>query len=370
MINTVPLTPGQLLPCLETLHALKMPAYLHGAPGIGKSSIIRDFAAQKGLKLEVLILSQIEAADLRGLPALDAISKRTTWYPPEFLPSDGAGILFLDELSAAEPRLQVAAYQLILDRRVGDYQLPPDWWVVGAGNAPDDGAISFDMGSALSDRLVHFKVVPSAREWIVWGQNHRIAPEVLAFIQVKPDFLESNGLQQQNGQLIGPTPRSWERVSRVIERENSRATREFLVAGIVGEAASAEFFLVLEELADLAPIEDILSAAGEKNAGEKNGHEKLDAMLPRTLAGLYGLTYSLTATVSDVESARATMRVLIRVGEIEDAPGAALPRAEVQALAMELLLERAAKRGFLLELGETPEYEIYRETARQIVEIN
>ncbi len=359
MINTVPLTPGQLLPCLETLHALKMPAYLHGAPGIGKSSIIRDFAAQKGLRLETLILSQIEAADLRGLPALDPISRRTTWYPPEFLPADGAGILFLDELSAAEPRLQVAAYQLILDRRVGEYQLPPDWWVVGAGNAPDDGAISFDMGSALADRLVHFKVVPNAREWIKWGQNHRVSSEVLAFIQVKPDFLESNGLQQQNGQLIGPTPRSWERVSRVLEQEKSRSTREFLVAGIVGEAASAEFFLVLEELADLAPIDEILAASGAQ----------LDAMLPKTLPALYGLTYSLTATVVDLESARAAMRVLLRLGEIEDAPGHDLPRAEVQALAMELLLERAAKQGFLLELGETEEYATYREHARQIVEL-
>ncbi|HEX9997597.1 MAG TPA: AAA family ATPase [Abditibacterium sp.] len=359
MINTVPLTPAQLLPCLDALHSLKMPAYLHGAPGIGKSSIIRDFAVSRGLELKVLILSQIEAADLRGLPALDANTRRTVWYPPEFLPREGSGILFLDELSAAEPRLQVAAYQLILDRRVGDYVLPPDWWVVGAGNAPDDGAISFDMGSALADRLVHFKVVPNAREWIAWGQNHGIAPEVLAFIQVKPDFLESNQLQQQNGQLIGPTPRSWERVSQVLNVEKSRATREYLLSGIVGEAASAEFFHVWEEIADLAPIADILAASGDK----------LDAMLPRTLPALYGLTYSLTAYVSDVETARAAMRVLIRLGEIEDPKGTELPRAEVQALAMELLFEKAGKAGFLLDLGETPEYEKYREKARQIVEI-
>jgi MoxR-like ATPase len=355
MINTVPLTPGKLLPCLETLHDLKMPAYLHGAPGIGKSSIIRDFAEQKCLPLHVVILSQIEAADLRGLPALDHKNKRTTWYPPEFLPSDGAGILFLDELSAAEPRLQVAAYQLILDRRVGDYVLPPDWWVVGAGNAPDDGAVSFDMGSALADRLVHFRVVPEPREWIRWGQNHNISPEVLAFIQVKPDFLESNQLQQQNGQLIGPTPRSWERVSRVLELEKTRSTREYIVSGIVGEAAAAEFFHVVEELADLAPIEDILNAP----------EAELDALLPTTLPSLYGLTYSLTAYVNDLERARAATRVLNRLGEIEDE----LPRAEIQALAMELLIEKVGKLGFSFLFGESPEYEQYRSKARQIVEL-
>ena len=355
MINTVPLTPGQLLPCLETLFELKMPAYLHGAPGIGKSSVIRDFAAQKGLELRVLVLSQIEAADLRGLPALDSASKRTVWYPPQFLPSQGAGILFLDELSAAEPRLQVAAYQLILDRRVGEYALPPDWWVLGAGNDPDDGAVAFDMGSALADRLVHFKVVPEAREWIRWGQTHAIAPEVLAFIQVKPDFLEGNQMQQQNGQLIGPTPRSWERVSQVLSRPNSRSTREYLLAGIIGEAATAEFFHVWEEIADLAPVEEILAAS----------EAELDALLPRTLPALYGLTYSLTAYVFDLETLRAAMRVLIRLGEKEDD----LPRAEIQALAMELLLEKAGKMGLLLDLGDSEEYAQYREKARQVVEL-
>lgn len=356
MINTAPLTPAKLLPCLHTLHALKMPAYLHGAPGIGKSSIIRDFAASRGLELIVLMLSQIEAADLRGLPALDHQTRRTRWYPPEFLPREGAGILFLDELSAAEPRLQVAAYQLILDRRVGDYRLPDDWWVVGAGNAPDDGALAFEMGTALADRLVHFKVAPEAKEWVRWGQNHGIAPEVLTFIQVKPDFLESNQLQQANNQLIGPTPRSWERVSRVIEAEKERANREFLVAGIVGEAAAAEFFHVVEEMKDLPPVEKILAAQGRE----------LDALLPKNLAGLYGLTYSIAGYVGDLKDAKNAMRALIRLGEIGDDN---LPRAEIQALAMELLFEKAGKRGFLLQLGQSEEYSQYREKARQIVEL-
>ena len=361
MINTFPLTPGKLLPCLDALWQLKMPSYLHGAPGIGKSTIIRDFADAHNLPLIVLMLSQIEAADLRGLPALDHQTQRTKWYTPEFLPrpNDGApqGILFLDELSAAEPRLQVAAYQLILDRRVGDYVLPDGWWVVGAGNDPDDGAVAFDMGTALADRLVHFKVVPEAREWIKWGQEHKIAPEVLTFIQVKPDFLEGNQGQQSAGQLIGPTPRSWERVSRVLSVEKERSAREYIVSGIVGQAAAAEFFHVVEEMAELPPLDELIKAEGKR----------LDAMLPKSLPGLYGLTYSLAAYVSDLDSARAAMRVLIRMGEIEDK--SELPRAEVQALAMELLLEKAGKLGFLLQLGDTPEYAQYRTKAREIVEL-
>ena len=357
MINTVPVTPGKLAPCLEVLWHLKMPAFLHGAPGIGKSSIIRDFAAQKGLHLQIVLLSQIEAADLRGLPALNHNTRQTEWYKPEFLPSEGAGILFLDELTGAEPRLQVAAYQLILDRRVGDYHLPPDWWVVGAGNAPDEGAVAYDMGTALADRLVHFKLVPEAREWIRWGTEHEIAPEVLTFIQVKPDFLESNQLQQANNQLIGPTPRSWERVSRVCHQESRRDLREYLVSGIVGEAAAAEFFHVVEEMKDLPPIEELIK--------HSNDAEKLGKMLPDTLSGLYGLTYSLAGFSTTLPDFEASMRVLEAMTQKDDD----LPRAEIQALAMELLFEKAGKRGLLYQLGDTPEYEKYREKARQITEL-
>ncbi len=357
MINTVPVTPNRVLQCLEPLYQLRLPAFLHGAPGIGKSSLIRDFAQAKGIDLQIVLLSQIEAADLRGLPALNHASQTTIWYRPEFLPTEGEGILFLDELTGAEPRLQVAAYQLILDRRIGEYRLPDGWWVVGAGNSPDDGAVAYDMGSALADRLVHFKVVAEPKEWIKWGQNHDIAPEVLTFIQVKPDFLESNQMQQAAGQLIGPTPRSWERVSRVMGAEPSRDAREFLVAGIVGEAAAAEFFHVVEELKDLPPMESLFDAVDDE--------KRLLKMLPRTLSGLYGLTYSLAAYSSALPDFQRSVRILEAMSRTEDD----LPRPEVQALAMELLLEKAGRLGLLFALGDTPEYGAYRKKAKEIVEL-
>ncbi len=357
MINTVPITPNRVLSCLEPLWKLRLPAFLHGAPGIGKSSLIREFAESKGLDLKIVLLSQIEAADLRGLPALDHKTQTTVWYRPEFLPTEGQGILFLDELTGAEPRLQVAAYQLILDRRIGEYHLPDGWWVVGAGNAPDDGAVAYDMGSALADRLVHFKVVPEPKEWIRWGQSNGIAPEVLTFIQVKPDFLESNQMQQAAGQLIGPTPRSWERVSRVIAQEKSRDAREFLVAGIVGEAAAAEFFHVVEELKDLPPMDQLFDTVDDE--------KKLVKMIPLTLSGLYGLTYSLAGYCSQLPDFQKAIRILEVMSQVDDE----LPRAEIQALAMELLLEKAGKLGLLFQLGDTPEYGAYRKKAKEIVEL-
>jgi MoxR-like ATPase len=124
MLNTTPITPGKLYGCLETLYKLRLPAYLAGPPGIGKSAVVRKFAQEQGLQLVTLMLSQIEPSDVRGLPFLDKDAGRTRWLIPEFYPetdSDSGGILILDELANAEPRVQVAAYQLLLDRKVGEY---------------------------------------------------------------------------------------------------------------------------------------------------------------------------------------------------------------------------------------------------------
>lgn len=110
-INTFPITPDKLQSCLETLYSVKLPTFLHGAPGIGKSTIIRNFADSRGIKLIVLMLSQIEATDLRGIPYSNKETRTVSWFTPEFLPRENKrGIICLDELSGAEPCLQVAAY--------------------------------------------------------------------------------------------------------------------------------------------------------------------------------------------------------------------------------------------------------------------
>ena len=133
---------------------------LWGTRGVGKSSVVHQVAAHFGVPLVDLRLTTIEPVDIRGAIWVDERQSKTVWFPPEFLPGpdEPDGILFLDELTAADQRLQISAYSLILDRRVGHYLLPDGWQVVAAGNAAFHGAVAHDMGTALADRMFHFNV--------------------------------------------------------------------------------------------------------------------------------------------------------------------------------------------------------------------
>jgi len=369
MLNTPPITPGRLLPCLEALYELRYPAFLAGPPGIGKSSLVRQFADTRGLKLVTLILSQIEPSDIRGLPFLDRESQTTRWLIPEFYPGpndEAGGILFLDELPNAEPRIQVAAYQLLLDRKVGEYTLPEGWVCFAAGNRLEDNSNVYELSAALADRLVFFNVAAEPRDWLDWARRNDIAPEVMAFIQVKPDYLDGNQMQDTTDQLIVPTPRSWERVSNILKREDPINVQQTLISGILGTAAAVEFFHVLEEISDLPPME-ILFAADTA---------EIVRYFPKSVAGLYGLAYSVTAYTHDLPTLTTATRIFTQLDKLNDAtlpdsqknPGEiSLPGAEIQTFAFELLLERAEKLGLMFDLITTPEYGVYRKKAQEIV---
>ena len=137
---------------------LMLSTMIWGPPGIGKSSIVAQTAEHHGLAFVDVRLSQLAPTDLRGLPVAEHGVSR--WYPPEFLPRDGAGILFLDELNLAPPAMQGMAQQLILDRRVGSYVVPEGWFIWAAGNRKEDRAAVFDMPAPLANRFLHLEVEP------------------------------------------------------------------------------------------------------------------------------------------------------------------------------------------------------------------
>ena len=124
-------------------HNIQSSLMIWGAPGIGKSSVVQMVAQQHDLDLIDLRISQLAPTDLRGLPVPE--NNKAKWYPPEFLPTEGKGILFLDEINMAPPAIQGIAQQLILDRRVGSYEVPEGWFIWGAGNRKEDFASVFDM---------------------------------------------------------------------------------------------------------------------------------------------------------------------------------------------------------------------------------
>ena len=252
---------------------------LWGPRGVGKSSVVRQVAAHFGVPLVDLRLTTIEPVDIRGAIYADDVQGKTVWFPPEFLPGadQPAGILFLDELTAADQRLQISANSLILDRRVGHYALPDGWQVIAAGNASFHGAVSHDMGTALADRMFHFNVQTTIDAFLAHAIASGFAPEVMAYLKVRPDKLDDTQAQLANDHLVGASPRGWEDISNVLKSGLSQAAQRVFVQGRIGAANAAEFFGVLRELQAAVDVMRLLAA--------KPGDETV-ALLPRTLDGL------------------------------------------------------------------------------------
>ncbi len=325
---------------------------LWGTRGVGKSSIVRQVAEHCRVPLVDLRLTTIEPVDIRGAIYADDNQEKTVWFPPEFLPTADQpdGILFLDELTAADQRLQISAYSLILDRRVGRYRLPNGWLVVAAGNAAFHGAVSHDMGTALADRMFHFNVQTVIGAFLDYALAHDFAPEVMAYLKVRPDKLDDTQAQVANDHLIGASPRGWEDVSHVMKSGLPAEAKRTFVQGRLGAANAAEFFGVLRELQAGADVVRLLEA--------RPGPETA-ALLPGTLDGLYGMTYALLAAATEPAPLSRALQI---IEQLPDAKGAVpLPIREVQTLAMELLFEKALERGLEGAVLESPAYRRYLE---------
>src|SRR5690349_9661504 len=173
--------PADLTTFLDTLvsNQVKLSTMIWGPPGIGKSSIVAQVAAAHGLACIDLRLSQLAPTDLRGLPVAKA--GRSRWYPPEFLPSEGAGVLFLDEINLAPPTMQGMAQQLILDRRVGSYAVPPGWFIWAAGNRDEDRAAVFEMPAPLANRFLHVDVAPDFENFKSYAMATNVHEQIVAF---------------------------------------------------------------------------------------------------------------------------------------------------------------------------------------------
>jgi MoxR-like ATPase len=329
---------------------------LWGPRGVGKSSVVRQVAAHFGVPLVDLRLTTIEPVDIRGAIYADDVQGKTVWFPPEFLPGadQPAGILFLDELTAADQRLQISAYSLILDRRVGHYALPDGWQVIAAGNASFHGAVSHDMGTALADRMFHFNVQTTIDAFLAHALASGFAPEVMAYLKVRPDKLDDTQAQLANDHLVGASPRGWEDISNVLKSGLSETAQRVFVQGRIGAANAAEFFGVLRELQAAVDVMRLLAARpGDETA----------ALLPRTLDGLYGMVYGLLAASSD---SPALARALEIVEQLPDTRAeTALPLREAQTLAMELLMQRALEGGLEATVMDSVSYRRYSERRRK-----
>ena len=154
----------------EALHALigeRVPLHIWGACGVGKSQIISQVADDLGVDFLDVRAVQLDPVDLRGLPRITA--EQTEWVPPKFLPTSGKGILFLDELTSAPQMTQAGCYQLVLDRKLGEYVLPDGWVVIAAGNPASERGVHFSMPRPLRNRFVHLDLEPDLDDWCRWA---------------------------------------------------------------------------------------------------------------------------------------------------------------------------------------------------------
>ncbi|MEM7710759.1 MAG: ATPase, partial [Pseudomonadota bacterium] len=290
------------------------------------------------------------------LPFYDHDARRTVWYPPEDLPSDDTpAILFLDELTAAAPTLQPTIYGLLQERRVGAYCLPASTFVVAAGNAVEDGAVAYEMGTALSDRLIHLSIRAEAQDWLTgYAVPRGLHPAVAAFIRTRPDLLDTTEDALRQGATIACTPRSWARVSEVLAAMPDRAMRDVMVAGILGEGPGAEFLLVLDDIAATVEATGMLEATAT---------ERLE-MYPQSLHGLTALVYALVA-LANRDTLPAAIEVLAQVRHLardrrEDV-FARLPLGELTTYGFELLIEKALANGWQEVFRTSRAYAAYAE---------
>ncbi|MEG3626670.1 ATP-binding protein [Streptomyces poriticola] len=207
MQAAVTVTPARLPELLLGLATVR-PVFLWGAPGIGKSSLVRDFAESLGLACVSLLGTQLAPEDLIGVPQIRG--GRSVFCPPEVIARDEPYCLFLDELNAATPDVQKAFYSLILDRRIGSYELPEGSIVVGAGNRATDNALARPIASALVNRLTHVHLEASAQDWLSWAGEHGIHPWVVDHLTDRPDHLWSRPPKTEEP---FSTPRSWHMLS-------------------------------------------------------------------------------------------------------------------------------------------------------------
>jgi len=245
--------PSTAAQSLRTLITVRRPAFLWGPPGIGKSDLVREAANDLSLDLIDVRAILLDPVDLRGLPRIGE-DGATTWSPPDFLPRDGQGLLFLDELNAAPQLVQAACYQLVLDRRLGAYELPDGWAVLAAGNRETDRAVTARMPSALANRFVHIEVQADLDDWRRWALGNGIRPEIIAFLAFRPELLHAFDPDSK----AFPSPRSWAFASDILNAGPDAALEYGLLAGAVGEGPATELMGFLKVFRSLPSPDAIL----------------------------------------------------------------------------------------------------------------
>ena len=236
------------------------PVMLWGAPGVGKSQMVAQAARKHDARVIDIRLSQLEPSDLRGIPFRSG--EQVEWAIPSMLPDvnrhGNTGVLFLDEITSAPPSVSAAAYQLILDRQLGNYQVPTGWAIVAAGNRQGDRGVTYTMPAPLANRFSHFEVDINLDDWVTWAYASDIDERIIAFLRFRPELLFD--FDPAHNPVAFPSPRSWEFAHRALKKFGDQPT--ILLGALqacVGPAAGIELNAFIENLDKLPDIDAILN---------------------------------------------------------------------------------------------------------------
>ncbi|MGE4542579.1 MAG: AAA family ATPase [Pedobacter sp.] len=288
METSVNVKPSLAISILKSGLNVNVPMFLWGAPGIGKSQIVAQVAADLNLPLIDIRAVLLDPVDLRGVPSVE--NGTTRWNPPNFLPTEGEGVLFLDELSQAPDSVQSSLLQLVLDRRLGEYRMPDGWRILAAGNRVTDGTFSRKISKALGSRFAtHLELAVDLDEWCAWAIDNNVPAEVISFLRLRPDLLHNFEAKAQGNSF--PCPRVWANVGKFMGKLPFEAELPFF-AGALGFGAAAEFTSFLQIYRDLPDIEAIMLNPD-------------DAEVPKEPSILYALCGAMSRKISSENVSQA-----------------------------------------------------------------
>ena len=256
--------PAQLLTILDreftsTDQGHHTPVMLWGPPGVGKSQIVAQIGARHAAPVIDIRLSQMEPSDLRGIPFRS--NQQVEWAVPAILPDSERhgpeGILFLDEITSAPPSVSAAAYQLILDRKLGEYEVPPGWAIFAAGNRQGDRGVTYTMPAPLANRLSHFEVETNLDDWVLWAYSNDIDERVIAFLRFRPELLFD--FDPAHNPVAFPSPRSWEFAHRSLQKFGDQpALLQGTMQACVGPAAGIELHAFVNSLDKMPDLDSLI----------------------------------------------------------------------------------------------------------------
>jgi len=284
MSETLTVTTSEATRAIHTAFRIKRPVFLWGPPGIGKSEIVEEITNDLNGYLYDLRLGQMEPTDIRGIPFYNKDTGLMDWAPPIDLPDEDTCsqydtvTLFLDEMNSAPPAVQAAAYQLILNRRIGKYRLPDNVVIVAAGNRDSDKGVTYRMPTPLANRFLHLEMRVDFDSWQKWALLNNVHSEVVGYLTfAKQDLFDFNAKSSSHA---FPTPRSWTFASDVRYAEDDESTLMHLIAGSVGEGAATKFMAHRKIASKLPNPTDVL-----------NG--KVKDLDTKEISAMYSLTISM-----------------------------------------------------------------------------